>query len=130
MYDKGKIMTGLAIFAGLITFPIWYTAASGKGGYKPEPKPPLLEKECVESKEYMRSNHMKLLDEWQNSVVRNGDRVYLSKTSCASHIMSLTSTCMKCHDDKAKFCDRCHNYVGVSPNCWNCHIEPKSSGEK
>jgi len=32
---------------------------------------------------------------------------------------------MKCHTDKAKFCDRCHNYVGVTPNCWDCHVEPK-----
>jgi hypothetical protein len=39
--------------------------------------------------------------------------------------MSLQNTCMKCHQNKAAFCDRCHNYVGVNPSCWGCHVEPK-----
>ena len=130
MYDSGKIITGLVIFVALVTFPIWYTAASGKGGYKPEPKLPLGEKECIESKEYMKSQHMNLLDEWRHSVVRDGDRVYVSEKTGASHPMSMTLSCLKCHDDKEKFCDQCHNYVGVSPYCWDCHVEPKTAGGK
>ena len=23
------------------------------------------------------------------------------------------------------FCDRCHNYLAVSPYCWDCHVDPK-----
>ncbi len=38
---------------------------------------------------------------------------------------SLTGTCMKCHANKADFCDTCHNYLGVSPTCWDCHNFPK-----
>ena len=27
--------------------------------------------------------------------------------------------------DKARtFCDKCHNYTGVKPYCWDCHVEP------
>ena len=37
------------------------------------------------------------------------------------HVKSLTNTCMSCHTDKAKFCDRCHDTVGVAPYCWDCH---------
>ena len=41
------------------------------------------------------------------------------------YTMSLINTCMKCHTSKAKFCDRCHNYMAVTPDCWDCHIAPK-----
>jgi len=34
---------------------------------------------------------------------------------------------MDCHNNKTKFCDQCHNYAGVSPYCWECHIEPKEN---
>ena len=37
--------------------------------------------------------------------------------------MSLSNTCMDCHDNKAEFCDRCHDYASVRPYCWDCHIE-------
>jgi hypothetical protein len=42
-----------------------------------------------------------------------------------SYTMALTQTCLKCHASKADFCDRCHNYAGVAPYCWDCHIDPK-----
>jgi hypothetical protein len=32
---------------------------------------------------------------------------------------------MKCHDNKEEFCDKCHLYAGVTPYCWDCHIDPK-----
>ena len=32
--------------------------------------------------------------------------------------------CVKCHSNKERFCDRCHDYAGVKPTCWNCHIVP------
>jgi hypothetical protein len=41
--------------------------------------------------------------------------------------MSLTNECLRCHTDKAKFCDQCHNYMGVNPFCWDCHTYPKES---
>lgn len=123
MYDGGKIITGLIIFIALVTFPLWYTAAAGGGGDRPEPKLPAGEKKCVESKAFMKAWHMDLLNEWRDAVVRGGDRVYVA-TDGEKHNMSLTLTCMECHADKAAFCDACHNDVGVSPACWDCHVEP------
>jgi len=38
---------------------------------------------------------------------------------------SISKTCIKCHPNKADFCDQCHNYTAVKPYCWECHIEPK-----
>jgi hypothetical protein len=34
---------------------------------------------------------------------------------------------MECHSNKTKFCDQCHNYMGVAPYCWDCHIAPKEN---
>jgi len=75
----------------------------------------------------MRANHMSLLDEWRDSVVRDADRLYKG-TNGKSFDMSLSTgeeSCLGCHVDKEKFCDRCHTYASVAPYCWECHTNPK-----
>jgi hypothetical protein len=125
MNDKGLIIAGLAVFLVLVTFPIWYTlGATGGAGARPQPEPPAGESNCIEDKAYMTANHMKLLFEWRNRVVREGKKDYTS-SSGEQYEMSLTKTCMSCHTNKETFCDRCHNYADVQPLCWNCHLEPK-----
>ncbi|MBI5098884.1 MAG: sulfate reduction electron transfer complex DsrMKJOP subunit DsrJ [Nitrospirae bacterium] len=130
MYNGGKIIAGLIIFVGLFTFPIFYNM--GKTSAMPEPKldtpviKQLVEKRCVESKEYMRANHMQLLDNWRDLVIREGNLVYES-TGGKKYIMSLQNTCMHCHSNKKEFCDKCHNYANVKPYCWSCHIPPKEN---
>ena len=51
------------------------------------------------------------------------------KLTMREKITELTrnNTCMSCHTDKAKFCDRCHDTVGVAPYCWDCHVEPRGN---
>ncbi len=131
MYDAGKIIIGLIIFIGIFTSPFWYDLASGGSQNKPDPALPVGEnqKECVESKEYMRANHMELLDTWREEVVRTGQRDFI-KADGRHFNMSLTNTCMNCHSDKAKFCDQCHNYVGISNYCWDCHNVPQNPEKK
>jgi hypothetical protein len=73
----------------------------------------------------MRAEHMQLLNNWRDSVVRDADAVYKSDTSGKVFQMSLQNTCMHCHSNKKKFCDECHNYMAVKPFCWDCHIAPK-----
>jgi hypothetical protein len=124
MYDGGKIISGLVIFVILVLSPFWYNALAGNPGYKPNPELPKTEKACVESKAFMKAEHMTLLDDWRDSVVRDKNRVYIAKDG-KKHNMSLSNNCMNCHSDKEKFCDQCHNYLGVSPYCWDCHIEPQ-----
>jgi hypothetical protein len=125
MYDSGKILLGLIIFIGLFTYPIWYDLASGGAANKPNIVLPNNEdiKECVASTEYMRASHMDLLNEWRDLVVREEKRIYTSPSG-KEFEMSLTNTCTNCHSNKSEFCDRCHNYLGVTPYCWNCHVEP------
>jgi len=124
VYDADKIITGLVIFLCLATFPVWYVAVSGKAGYKPEPKIITEEKQCIESTQYMKEEHMHLLKDWQESAVREGVRTYIASDG-KEYEISLTGTCLKCHPNKAEFCDQCHDYVGVKPYCWDCHNLPE-----
>ncbi len=129
MYDSGKIIIGVIIFVALVGFPIWYNAA--KGGEAPKLQLPKDEQFCVESKDYMRAAHMDVLDQWRLAVVRDAKRTYIGLND-KKYNMSLQNTCMKCHNDKEQFCDKCHDYLGVSPKCWECHIapEPKNTSDK
>jgi len=123
MYDAGKIIAGLLIFLVLVTSPMWYKAATGTKGEAPELKYVTEEKACVADTEYMRALHMDLLNEWRDDVVRKDDREYHGLEGKV-YEKSLSRTCMSCHSNKEEFCDRCHNYAGVSVYCWDCHVEP------
>ena len=122
MHDGGKVTAGLAVFLALVTLPIWYQAARGA-----ETKPPKLaivadSEECVAPSQYMRVLHMDLLNVWRDEAVRDGDRIYVGLGG-KEYEKSLAGTCMSCHSSKEEFCDRCHDYVGAEPYCWDCHGE-------
>ncbi len=125
MYDAGKIIVGLVIFVGLMTYPFW----SSPGRPTPLPQVELTAeakaaKECVEGTEFMRSTHMQLLNEWRDQTVREGMRIYTGSGG-RQYAVSLSNTCMQCHYNKENFCDRCHNYASVRPYCWDCHFVPE-----
>jgi hypothetical protein len=125
MQHAGKVFAGLAVFLVLFTFPVWYNMASGTTGKAPELEKAVKGEQCVRDTEYMRSNHMDLLNEWRDRVVREGQR-YESGQAGHSYERSLSHTCLDCHQDREKFCDRCHTYIGVAtPPCWSCHVVPK-----
>jgi len=127
MYDKGKVIAGLVIFVVLITFPLWYNL--GKAAPAPELKLGAKAKAaeaCVESTEYMRAEHMQILNDWRDTVVRDAKRTYVN-SSGKKFEMSLSNTCLDCHSEKAEFCDKCHTYASVAPYCWDCHVDPKEA---
>ncbi len=74
MFDKGKMMGGLAIFLCLASFPALVHGRQGKADYRPNPVLPASENQCVESAEYMRKYHMQLLQQWRDQAVRQGDQ--------------------------------------------------------
>lgn len=125
MYDGGKILIGLIIFLALITFPLWYNPLFGDMAYAtPELQKPKKSKVCIEDAEWMLAEHMQLLDDWRDLVVREKNRIYVNHAG-KDYEMSLQKTCMDCHTSKKEFCDKCHNNLAVSPYCWDCHIPPK-----
>jgi hypothetical protein len=121
MYDAGKIFIGLAVFLFVLASPVLYNHLSGKADYTPELEYPEGEERCIESKDYMTAYHMDMLNTWRDSVVRDGNRIYVAEDG-KQYNMSLTNTCLNCHTSRAQFCDKCHNYAAVDPYCWDCHI--------
>ncbi len=126
--SKSAIFTGLVIFIIVALFPFWINL----GETTPTPEPELsakakAAKKCVLDKMDMRANHMSLLDEWRDSVVRDSERIYTNADG-KEFQMSLSTgenSCLGCHEDKSKFCDQCHTYASVDPYCWECHTNPK-----
>lgn len=124
MYDKGKILTGLAVFVVFMTYPFWNNI--GSAAYvRPELEKAKQGTQCIESVEFMRAEHMAMLNDWRDEVVRDGSHEYQSTLNNQIFQKSLTKTCMACHENKDKFCDKCHDTVAVDPYCWDCHVEPK-----
>jgi hypothetical protein len=130
MYDGKKVVIGIGIFLVLLTFPFWYGKGRAVPALQLKIETPeiarLAEKACLESTAYMRASHMELIDSWREAVVREGQRYYLTSAGRKVH-MSLTGNCLGCHSNKEQFCDACHNYTGVKPNCWGCHNVPKEA---
>ena len=125
MYNKGKIIIGLVIFVVFFTSPFLYGLVKSGPAPEPELSPKAKEaKLCVETKEHMVESHMQMLNQWRDEAIRYGKRIYVA-TNGKEYVVSLQNTCMDCHNNKTKFCDQCHNYSGVDPYCWECHIEPK-----
>jgi len=122
MYDSGKIIAGLIIFVLIITTPIWYNMLDA--GEVPKPEKPANAKECVVPVMEMRTNHMQILNQWRDEVLRTGDRAFLPPIEGKSYQKSLQNACMQCHTSKKKFCDTCHIYASVNPYCWDCHLAP------
>ena len=80
--------------------------------------------------DWMRANHMQMLIDWRENVVRTAERKVTTSRgrefvapNGKKYLASLTNTCLECHSNKAQFCDQCHNYAAVAPNCWGCHLE-------
>jgi len=127
MGDKGKIIVGLAVFVILVTFPFWgRLAAAGE----PEPgrvelvyPDPAKATSCIEDSTWMAANHPHLLNQWRDDLVRRGITEYTS-SSGETYLISLTKTCLDCHENRDEFCNRCHDYSDVTPTCWDCHTTP------
>jgi hypothetical protein len=69
---------------------------------------------------------MDLLNQWRNAVVRDGERDYVASSGEVFN-MSLTETCLDCHENRDAFCTRCHDYASVEPKCWDCHVDPRGN---
>jgi hypothetical protein len=127
MSDKPRIIVGIVIALIILTAPFWYALYSQAAGTR-EPPPevalPEGQSQCVEDAAYMRAHHMDLLDEWRDAVVRDGDAEPVVVDG-KEYPKSLTKGCMACHTSRQDFCNACHDYAAVVPNCWECHVEPE-----
>ncbi len=128
MYNAKIVIPGIAIFAFLVTFPVWFNSLSADTVPKPE-LPPGGEKNCVAPAAEMRDKHMVLLNQWRDDVLRDGKRGTI-EVDGKTYKKGLQMACMQCHTSKEKFCDACHTYSSVKPYCWDCHLTPAVAASK
>jgi hypothetical protein len=98
-------------------------AHAGAGGSVPKP---VIQKakgdKCVEDTDYMRRNHMKVLNHHRDRTVHEGIRT-------KQHSLK---NCINCHATpdasgretvlgKDHFCQSCHSYAAVTIDCFECH---------
>lgn len=121
MSDRPRIVLGLGVFLALAAYPIWSALAADRSPAQPVLARAVDPTGCVEDTAWMAANHQELLNDWRTAVVRRGEHEYVS-TSGVTHEMSLTGTCLQCHGDAEAFCETCHEYAGVTPGCWSCHV--------
>lgn len=132
-YNGKFVFGGLVIFLILIFLPL--APNLGKTVPPPERKldTPVIQKlaekdrKCIMPTEWMRANHMQMLVDWRDNVVRSDEKgapIFreFNSPDGRKFLASLTNTCLDCHSNKDKFCDQCHNYVAVAPNCFGCHL--------
>ena len=123
MYNAKAVIIGIVIFVAVFSSPFW-TSWIGQDYTKTGVVLPAGEKECIEDTEFMRAQHMRLLDEWRDQALREENRVYESALYGKKWVISLQNTCLKCHSNYAEFCEKCHVANSVYPYCWTCHIIP------
>ncbi|MCC8194379.1 MAG: sulfate reduction electron transfer complex DsrMKJOP subunit DsrJ [Deltaproteobacteria bacterium] len=126
MYNKRYIIPGILVFALACSFPFLLNATS-EPYTRPALKLPPGERACIEPTSLMRTDHMRILNEWRDAAVRDGKRVYVASDGKVWEA-SLQNTCMRCHANREQFCGACHNAVSARPDCWSCHIAPETPG--
>ena len=74
LIERLLVFLALALFLSLATYPIWKIQDQHS-----LPKVSMETKgdQCVAPADYMRENHMKLLEDWRDSVVRKGERFHI-----------------------------------------------------
>jgi len=118
--DAGQAKLAVIIAAlVLVLVPLACSTVSQVIPKRTEPSAVFLErpdpkyKNCVRDAVYMRFHHWELLRGIREEVVRYGVRGDIS-----------LSKCRECHTSRERFCDRCHNAVSLTPDCFGCHYYP------
>jgi quinone-modifying oxidoreductase, subunit QmoC len=118
--DAGQAKLAVIIAAlVLVLVPLAYSTVSRVIPKRTDPPAVFLErpdpkyKNCVRETVYMRYHHWELLKGIREEVVRYGVRSDIS-----------LSKCRQCHTSRERFCDRCHNAVSMTPDCFGCHYYP------
>ncbi|MFH1701602.1 MAG: hypothetical protein ABIE07_13570 [Candidatus Zixiibacteriota bacterium] len=117
--ENKATLVKIAIPIIIILIPFVYSLVSFVAARATEPPPPLLErpdpqyKECVRDTDYMRYHHWELLRSVREEIVRYGKRGDIELNRCRD-----------CHTSRERFCDKCHNAVSLTPDCFGCHNYP------
>lgn len=86
------------------------------------PEPTNGSTECVQPEDEMKKNHMKYILHQRDKTMHEGIRTetYSLKECINCHVPENSEA--RFGDDK-HFCSSCHNYAGVSIDCFQCHMD-------
>jgi hypothetical protein len=107
--------------------------ASAEGGASGVPQPVIqkgLGEKCVEDTEYMRRNHMEVLEHHRDRTVHEGIRTKQhSLKNCIECHATPDATGQRTVLGKDHFCQSCHTYAAVKIDCFECHSsKPAGNG--
>jgi hypothetical protein len=119
----------IVIIAALILIPMGFAVALQISPTTTKSSDDFLEKpdpqyeDCIgEGALYMRFHHWELLRGVREKVVRYGIREEVVRNG--NRIEVGLRGCPECHTSRERFCDRCHNAAGLTPDCFGCHYYP------
>lgn len=119
--SRSAIMLASLLVMTTLALPLG-TAGAGEPAWLPKPARGQGDK-CVEDTDWMRRNHMAVLNHQRDDTVHDGIRT--SRFSLKG--------CIDCHAVKAAdgqlvtvasekhFCRTCHDYAAVRVDCFECH---------
>lgn len=120
----------LRLGKSLLVLFAWLAWLGLSPAYAAAPKP-VVEKalkgeQCVEPTEYMRRNHMKVLDGHRDKTVHQGIRTkqHSLKECINCHASQKTGSVTAAKDN---FCVSCHSYASVKIDCFDCHSSKPQS---
>lgn len=100
-----------------------FAFAGEKPSFAPSvPHPTNGSTECVQPEDEMKKNHMNYILHQRDATMHEGVRTktYSLKECINCHVPENTE--VRFGDDK-HFCSSCHNYAGVSIDCFQCHMD-------
>jgi len=104
--DRPLILAGLTLFVGLVTTPSGTALSTEK---RPSPlrrSNSLPGKAVRRATSYMRSSHMRLLEDWRNEAVRDGQRQFVAFNGKTYDKNPNPHLRHACHTDRKEFCGR------------------------
>jgi hypothetical protein len=115
------VIGSLVVFGIVLLSPFWVNAVTGHLTQEVKAPHPKAARgtECVLPENEMRQVHMTMFMHTRDDTVRRGIHV---EQKSLKH-------CQTCHPTRADFCDQCHDFAGVKPECWNCHFYPEHAGD-
>jgi len=86
---------------------------------------------CVEDTDFMRRNHMSLLDHQRDKTMHEGIRSkqYSLKECISCHAVDGPDAVPVTVSSPQHFCRSCHDYAAVSIDCFQCHASRPESGD-
>ncbi len=123
---KHLMQKALITIAGTVAIALSSFAVADdkeKASFGPHvPHPTNGSTECVQPEDEMKKNHMKYILHQRDATMHEGIRTktYSLKECINCHVPENSE--VRYGDDK-HFCSSCHNYAGVSIDCFQCHTD-------